>query len=285
MAVYERSYKRYAGDLSPQWSRFSVLPRYVYQDIFRSKFFLAFLILSLIYPLVCGAVIYLRHNAEVLEAIDVRIAEIFAIDASFFSQLMFVQIWFAFFVALFIGPGLVSKDLANNGLPLYLSRPFSRAEYVMGKFSVLAILLSLITWVPGLVLYALQSGYAGLSWATSNARIALTIFLGSWVWITVVSLMALALSAWVKWRPVAGFLMFMILLGGGFFQVIVNGLFRTEWGDLANLMRDVWIIWLGLIGEPGPGTPVWAAWLAVLAFVCLCIYMLNRKIRAYEVVS
>ena len=285
MAVYERSYKRYVGELSPQWSRFSVLPRYVYRDIFKSKFFLAFLILSLIYPLICSAVIYLRHNVEMLQALDVRVADLLAIDGGFFGQLMLVQFWFAFFTALFVGPGLVSKDLANNGLPLYLSRPFSRAEYVLGKFSVLAILLSFITWIPGLSLFALQSGYAGWSWPTSNARIAVTIFLGSWVWITVVSLMALALSAWVKWRPVAGFLMFMILLGGGFFEGIVRVLFRTDLGELANLIRNVWIIWLGLIGEPVQGTPVWAAWLAVLSFVGLCIFMLNRKIRAYEVVG
>ena len=55
----------------------------------------------------------------------------------------------ALFLAAFVGPGQVSPDLANNALSLYLARPFSRAEYVLGKMSVLVILLSLMTWVPG----------------------------------------------------------------------------------------------------------------------------------------
>ena len=63
MAVYERTYKRYTGPLSPQWSRLFVLPRYVYQDIFKSKFFVAFLVLSLIYPALCGALILIPRFA------------------------------------------------------------------------------------------------------------------------------------------------------------------------------------------------------------------------------
>jgi hypothetical protein len=44
----------------------------------------------------------------------------------------------ALFLAAFVGPGQVSPDLANNALSLYLARPFSRVEYVLGKMSVLA---------------------------------------------------------------------------------------------------------------------------------------------------
>ena len=67
MAVYERTYKRYAGTTTPQWARFLVLPRYVVKDVFKSKFFLVFFIVSFIYPLLCGGAIYLRHNADLLE--------------------------------------------------------------------------------------------------------------------------------------------------------------------------------------------------------------------------
>jgi hypothetical protein len=52
-------------------------------------------------------------------------------------------------LALLIGPQQVSRDLTNNALPLYLCRPFNRTEYVVGKMSIVIILLSTITWVPG----------------------------------------------------------------------------------------------------------------------------------------
>ena len=290
MAVYERTYKRYAGTLTPQWSRFLVLPRYAFLEVFRSKIFVVFFVMCLLPPLVQAGRIYLYHNAaKIFEAIP-NAAEFFgqflAIDADFFGLVMAVQCSLAFFAALFVGPGLVSQDLGNNGLPLYLSRPISRAEYVLGKFAVLGILLSLITWVPGMILYSLQSGYAGWGWAFQNLRLVAGIFVGAWAWICTISLLALALSAWVKWRPIAGFMMFMVFLGGGFFGLVINSLFRTDWGHLANLGVIIERIWEGLFGlRPSVDLPVWAAWVALAAFCSACIYLLDRKIRAYEVVS
>ena len=43
-------------------------------------------------------------------------------------------------------------------MPLYLARPFSRTEYVLGKASTLVILLSLLTWIPGLFLFGVGVG-------------------------------------------------------------------------------------------------------------------------------
>ena len=290
MAVYERTYKRYTGALTPQWTRLFVLPRYAFDEVFRSKFFIVFFVLCLIHPLVQAGRIYLYHSAgKIFEAIP-DAAEFFGqflrVDAEFFGMVTAVQCGLAFIAALFVGPGLVSKDLANNGLPLYLSRPISRAEYVLGKFAVLGMLLSLLTWVPGFLLYALQSGYAGWSWGIGNLRIAASIFVGSWAWIATVSFLALALSAWVKWRPVAGFMMFLVFLGGGFFGLVVNALFRTDLGHLVNLGVVLDRILEGLFGlRPSVDLSVGSAWASLAVFIGACIFLLHRKIRAYEVVS
>ena len=115
-----------------------------------------------------------------------------------------------------MGPALVAPDLRNNGLPLYLSRPFSRTEYVLGKMAVLVVLMSLITWIPGLLLFLFQGYLEGAGWLGANLRIGMAIFVGSWIWILVLSLVALALSAWVKWKPVARLtllIVFFVLAG------------------------------------------------------------------------
>ena len=78
-------------------------------------------------------------------------ARLISINVTFFMSLLGWQSMLALFLASFIGPGQVSPDLANNALSLYLARPFSRVEYVLGKMSVLVILMSLMTWVPGLL--------------------------------------------------------------------------------------------------------------------------------------
>ena len=42
MAVYEHTYKQYLGKLTPEWSRFLVIPRHAFRDVFKSKLFTAF---------------------------------------------------------------------------------------------------------------------------------------------------------------------------------------------------------------------------------------------------
>ena len=58
----------------------------------------------------------------------------------------------------------ISPDLSNNALPLYLCRPINRTEYILGKMAVLFIPLSCITWIPGLLLFAIQAGLQGQGW-------------------------------------------------------------------------------------------------------------------------
>ena len=67
MAVYERSYGRYAGPMTAEWSRFLVLPRYAYEVVFKSKFFVAFLALCFAPPFFGLLIIYLYHNTGALE--------------------------------------------------------------------------------------------------------------------------------------------------------------------------------------------------------------------------
>ena len=134
--------------------------------------------------------------------------KLISINVVFFMSLLGWQSMLALFLAAFIGPGQVSPDLANNALSLYLARPFSRVEYVLGKMSVLVILLSLMTWVPGLLLFGLQGYLEGWQWMQDHMRFAVAMFVGAWIWILILSLLALALSAWVKWKPAAGALMF-----------------------------------------------------------------------------
>src|SRR5260370_42157216 len=99
-----------------------------------------------------------------------------------------------------VGLQQVARDLTNNGLPLYLCRPFSRSEYVVGKMSIVIILLSALTWAPGLLLFLFQGYLEGWSWFAENIWMASAIFIGSLVWILVLALLSQTISAWVKWR-------------------------------------------------------------------------------------
>src|SRR2546421_3543200 len=222
MAVLERSYKRYAGALSPDCSRFLIIPRHAFRDVFRSKIFTGFYALSFIAPLGFATVIYLHHNAEALAIMKLDVVNVVPIDANFFQFFVSFHCWIGFFLALLVGPQQVARDLTNNGLPLYLCRPFSRSEYVLGKMSIVILLLSTITWVPGLILFLLQSYLEGWSWFSQNIPIASAIFLGSLVWILLLALLTQTISAWVKWRLAAS----AALIGLFFFSSVFAAVFN-----------------------------------------------------------
>jgi ABC-2 type transport system permease protein len=296
MAVFKHSYKGYAGPLTPSWSRFLILPRYAFEEMRSKRFYSIFFVITMLAPLIFALFIYIQHNLSVLKMLNVR--EVITVDARFFMNLLGWQSMMAFFLAAFVGPGQISPDLANNALPLYLARPFSRTEYVLGKMSVLLILMSIMTWVPGLLLYILQSSLEGNGWFGHNLRIAGAIFLGSWIWILLLSLLALALSAWVKWKPMAGGLLFGVFFVAGGFAGIINLILRTRWGNLINISHLIGAVWTSLFEQPmhrGSGAvffrvsraeeiPIWCDWMALLAICAFCLYLLSRKIRGAEVV-
>ena len=293
MAVYEHTYKPYAGKLTPEWSRFLIIPRHAYKDIFRSKLFTGFFALCFVGPLVFAILIYLHHNINAMMMLDLRVRDLVPIDATFFQRFIMIQGGLCFLLTVIIGPVLISRDLANNGLPLYLCRPFSRAEYVLGKMSVLMILLSAITWVPGLLLFMFQSYLEGSGWFGNNLRIGGAIFVMSWAWIMILALLSVTISAWVKWRMAASAALFGLFIITNAMGLVINELFRTWIGSIISLSILMQTITDGLFGlresfdmdlDAYMTAPLWSAWMAFALICVLCLFLLTRKVRAYEVV-
>jgi ABC-2 type transport system permease protein len=226
------------------------------------------------------------------------------IDGSFFGFFIKFQGTIAFFLTLLVAPPLISRDLTNNGLPLYLARPFSRAEYILGKMSVILILTSLMTWVPGILLFLFQSYLEGGGWFTQNLWIAYAIWSGSWVWIIFLGLLSLAISAWVKWRVIASAVLLAIFFIPSIVGGVINTLFVTRYGSLISLGDLIGNIWSGLFRTFSPTDnqvlevrrgrivtelvlnqpPLWSHWLILGLIALFCLWMLYTRIRAYEVI-
>ena len=286
MAVYKRGYQRYQGPLTTHWQRMLVLPRFAWQRLFQQRLVLILLMASLIWPLLCAGLVYLSNRLDLLPSLPGDIKNMVDINGKFFLTFMNVQSVFAVLLAALTGPGLIAPDLSNNALPLYFSRPLTRLDYVAARMATLVGLLSLITWVPGLLLFSMQSGMAGGGWMVRNWYLGAGIVGGFLSWIAVVSLVALACSAYVKWRIVAGGLVlgFFFLLAG--VAQMVNAVLRVDWGTLLNPERSMFIIWSSMLGvqtPPGPG--VWACVTMLVALAVLLGLILERKLRPVEVIS
>lgn len=306
MAVYEQTYKPYTGKLTPEWSRFLIIPRHAFRGVFGSKLFTAFYVICFLPVLIEAIMIYLHHNITALAITQLNVRQLIPIDNSFFQTFVWVQSIFAFFVALLLGPPLVSRDLRNNALPLYLCRPFARTEYVMGKMSVLLILLSGITWVPQLLMFLFQAYLEGFAWFRSNLWIASAILIAGLVLILLLALISQTLSALVKWRIVAsGAMLGLVIIPLGFVGII-NVIFMTRIGNLFSLVTLMSNIIEGLFGtfdrvtgrividafDGGPGReilliepPLWSSWAMLFVFCAICLAILNWKVKAYEVVK
>lgn len=285
MAVYKRSYRAYSGRLTPEWSRFFVLTRYALQKLFASKFLTAVFVMSFFGPLVCAAMMYLNHNASILSMLHARQNQLLTVNGKFFLGFLGMQGGLAFFITAFIGPNTIAPDLANGGLPLYFCRPFSRAEYVLGKLCALMYVLSLITWVPGLILFGIEANLSGAAWAWENRSLASGVFLGSFIWILMISLIAMALSAWVKWRIAAGALVLGVMFFLSGFGAAMNAVLRSHIGYYINPGALITRVSADLFGMESPiEISAFSAWVGLLVMCGICLALLGKKVRAYEVI-
>ena len=293
MAVSKRSYHVYSGELSPAWSRFLVVTRYALGQLFQSKMFVALYTLCAVPFLVGVAAVYFTNSSTARLLLNLNNVRFLKLDEQFFFRWLQFVGWLAALVAAYGGPNLVSPDLMHNALPLYLSRPISRAEYVLGKAAVLAALLSAITWVPGLLLFFMQVGMSDAAWFRDYWWVGGSIVLSALVWITVLTLVALAISAWVRLRIVATAATLAFLFLPTAMGRTINIVLRTHWGlllDIIYLNNRVWTAlfrqnWgrLHLLFDPEP-VPLSLAWVMLAAMGALCVWMLNQRLRAREVV-
>ena len=294
MAVSKRTYHVYDGALSPAWSRFLVVTHFALGQLFQSKLFVAMFALCAVPFLIGVAAVYLTNSSTARLVLNLNNVRAFQLDARFFlGWLQFVG-WLAAFMAAYVGPNLVSPDLMHNALPLYLSRPISRTEYVLGKAAVLAVLLSAITWVPGLLLYFMQVGMSDAAWFRDYWWVGGAIVLASLVWIALLTLVSLAISAWVRWRIVATAFTFAFFLLPTAMGQIINIVLQTRWGSLLDIIYLNNRVWGALFRQETTAArglltglqplPLPLVWGMLAALCALSIWMLNQRLRAREVV-
>jgi ABC-2 type transport system permease protein len=290
MAVFRRGYQRYDGPLTGPVTRFFAIPRFAWSKILSQRFVVILLVLSLFWPLLCAGFVYVSNHADLLPNLGQGsdgLAKMLEINGKFFAVFMNVQSTFAILLAAIAGPGLVAPDLANNALPLYFARPLSRWSYIGARMMVLFGMLSLVTLVPGLLVFGMQVSLASSAWLEANWWLGQGMALGFVLYIGLVSMVALTCSAYVKWRVVAGALVlaFFFVLAGA--SQLINQVLRVEWGSLLNPGFAIYTIWLALLGvEPVEDAPgAWDCFAVIVLMLGGLLAVLLRKLRPVEVVA
>jgi ABC-type transport system involved in multi-copper enzyme maturation permease subunit len=289
MSVYNRNYRAYTGKVTPIWSRVLVLARYGYAEAWSSKITLGIFALSLLPLIVSLFGIYLANNPAARLLLGNQSPRALTINARYFLNMLQVQSWLALVLAAWVAPRLITYDLADNALPILLSHPISRFGYVLGKFIALFASLSLVSWIPMLILFAYQGYASPQPWIAANLSIAGGLLAGALIWIAFLSILSLALSSWVKWRIAATGIIFASVFVPAGVGGIVSAVLRTRWGYLLNIPVMMTTLWERMLGTPELIRPKsslpTSAIAAMLLLACfLFLAMLNARIRAREVV-
>src|SRR4030042_2157354 len=78
-------------------------------------------------------------------------------DPEFFFEFLKGQGFFLLLIMILSGSGLIANDRKFRALPIYFSKPVGFWDYVTGKWLIAAFYGSLVTLVPGLILFLMKA--------------------------------------------------------------------------------------------------------------------------------
>ena len=286
MPIHTQNYRHWEGTLKTHSrTRWWIIAKAELKLLSQRKFVRLIVALPpLIYVFVHAILIYIVNQVP-------SINFPFSIDSGFFQNFIFrtgpmPSTFLVALVAIFGGSGLIATDLKNNALSLYLSKPISWIDYLIGKFAVIGILLGCLTLVPGLLLFLEQSLLAGTSFLKENYWLPFSIIAYSVIIILSTSLLMLVFSSLTTNSRYASIGFFAVWFGSPVIYEVIKAITRTSKVALVSVWANYDILGTTIFG----GSPdysvhwVWAL-LTQITLIALCLFVLHRRIRAVEVVK
>jgi ABC-type transport system involved in multi-copper enzyme maturation permease subunit len=279
-AIYDQGYRRYEARGPLRTLRFWPITREGLRLVLAKRAFL-FLVAFAWLPLVVRTVqVWVATQAP-------QLGQVLQVDGRMFGEFLNQQVFFTLLLSVFGGAGLVASDLRTGAMLVYLSRPLTRRDYVLGKLGVLLALNLSVTLVPGVLLYAIALALSPDVFAKpSLAWIAPAIVLHSCVLSLAVSLLALAVSSLSRSARVAGLGFFALVAGLEMVRGILVHIVGARQAVLLSLQANLRALGNLLFGISPRGAEVDSAWaIVILVGVALaCLAILRARVRAVEIV-
>ena len=279
MPIHDQGYRHYGGTKAPRGRSWAVITRAGLRTMITKRAFLGLLLVSWVPFLVRAVQIYAAANLPQ--------AAFLAPTPETFRQFLDQQQIFVFFVTVYVGAGLIANDRRANALQIYLSKPLTRAEYIAGKAGTLLVFLVAVTWLPAILLLAVQTMLAGnFTFVRANAFLlpAITVYAALQVLLATFTMLALSsLSKSARFVSImyAGVIFFTDAVFG-----MLKFLVRASGASLVSPTQS-----LAQIGDvifrvpPRHDTPVVLSLVVVLGLIALSLLVLERRIRGVEVVA
>jgi ABC-2 type transport system permease protein len=277
--IHDQGYRRYGGQRVPHGRRWWVIARAGLLSRIRERRVIILLLAAWLPFLVRAVQIYASANFQQVAFL--------APTPQMFREFLGQQEIFVFIVSILIGAGLIADDRRANALQIYLSKPLTRVEYIVGKLGTLIMVLTFVTWLPAMLLLLLQMLFAGSTQFLREHLFlipAITLFAAVQVFVS--SFTMLALSSLSKSRRFVA----MMYAGALFFTAAMYQALRaittsSLWAaisprDTMNVIAD------GIFRiQAARPIPLGAAVVVVAVLIIASMWVLERRVRGVEVVT
>ena len=279
MPIHDQGYRHYAGQRTPHGQAWWVIARSHIQSALQYKWFVVVLFVAWIPFLVRAVQVYFSATSP-------QAVELFATTSDTFRDFLSQQRLFVFLVV--IGQsGLIADDRRTNALQLYLSKPLTRVEYILGKLVPPLTYVLGVTLLPALLLLILQIVFAGtLTFLRANLFLLPAIVLFSLVQALLSAFAILALSSLTKSRRfVAIMYAGVVFFTFAMYQVLRAITTSSSWAVISPVeMLDV-VANAAFRSKAASSVPVYIAVVVIMAIIGLAVLILERRVRAVEVVA
>lgn len=280
MPIHDQSYRRYGGEKRPVTSAWTVIARAGLMSFLSRRAFLGLLLAAWIPFIVRASQLFLASNFS-------QAATFLAPTAQTFRDFLGQQGIFVFLITVYVGSGLIANDRRANALQLYLSKPVTRAEYILGKMTVLATFLLAITWLPAILLLMLEIAFSGnFTFLKANSSLVASITLYCLLMVLVITFGMTALSSLSRSSRFVGILFAGVLIfSDAMFNALrfITGSSAVSWVSIQASLDQVGDLIFRQV--PRHQTPVGVSILVLLAVVVISASILERRVRGVEVVA
>jgi len=288
----DSGYRDWSGRLRPAWWACWPIAWTGVLLVLRRKLFWLLLGLALLDFLFFFATIYLKAQVSVQNpAVGAFVNQVLSSvtgAGKTYRDFMFAQGTVTMLVLAFAGELLVGGDYDQGGLTFYLSRAVGRRHYVVGKLLAIALLVTMTTAIPALILFVEYGVLTNsMAYFRENWRIVLGILGYGAVMAVSLSLLLFALASWLhKSVPlVMSWACIFVLLPA------VGEILRHTYDDrrwrLLMFWRDIRLLgsWcFDALSDNDMQLLTGAVWV-VLAVWVVCILAIIPRVRAVRVVA
>jgi len=278
--IHDQGYRRYGGRRAAAGRAWLVIARQHILPTLRQRRFLLVLLLAWVPFIVRAVQIYVASNYQ-------QVSAFLGVTPQTFREFLQQQSLFVFLVSIALS-GLIADDRRANALQLYLSKPLTRTEYIIGKLMTLLVFLLGITLLPAMLLLLLQILFAGsLAFIRANAYLIPAITLFSVLEALLSATVLLALSSLSNSRRFVS----IMYAGAVFFTAAMSAALRNITGSAAWAWLSPTAT-LGVVGDAifrvgnrRPDIPPSVAVLVLVVLIAAATVVLERRVRGVEVVS